>query len=374
MSSDKNGPYRADHVGSFLRPARLMAARSDYAQKTITHDQLHAVEDDCIRDVIKMQEDAGIHAVTDGEFRRFMFHIDFLEKIKGITKTEGFKSGFSGGDSDHDDFTPAVFETTGKLSHAEDIHVDDFKFVRDNTKATAKLTIPSPTFAYARGGRAAISEKAYPDLETFFDDLTQVYREEIASLAKAGCRYVQMDETNFAFLCDPKLAQAFRDRGDDPDDLVALYIRLINDSIRDRPSTMSASIHLCRGNYRSGWVADGGYDPIAERMFNEVAVDGFFLEYDDERSGTFEPLRFVPKGKTVVLGLVTSKRAELESAEELKRRIGNASRYLGLDQLALSPQCGFASSVHGNRVTVDVEKAKLALIVDVATSVWGTAV
>lgn len=373
--SKKKGPFRADHVGSFLRPERLLAARKDHAVKTISDVQLRTIEDECIRDIIKMQEDAGLHSITDGEFRRFMFHIDFLEGIKGVTKKEvGFKTDFHGGDSEHDDFTPAVFEVTSKISHDKDIAVEDFRFVADHTKRTPKLTIPSPTFAYARGGRASIDSKAYPDLEAYFDDLTKVYREEIAALSKAGCRYIQMDETNFAFLCDPKLAQSFRDRGDDPNWLVKLYTRLINDSIKDRPTDMSVSIHLCRGNYRSGWVAEGGYDPVAEQMFNEVDVDGFFLEYDDARSGTFEPLRFVPQGKTVVLGLVTSKHGDLETADFLKRRIEDASKYLPLEQLALSPQCGFASSVHGNRITVDIQKAKLELIVKVAESLWGTAV
>jgi 5-methyltetrahydropteroyltriglutamate--homocysteine methyltransferase len=367
-------PYRADHVGSLLRPERLLAARQAFSEGGIPAKALRQVENDCIEEAKGKQEEVGLQSITDGEFRRFMFHADFLERIGGIRKKPApFKAHFQGGDSDHDDFTPAIFEVDDKVRHTADIFVEDFRFIMEHTARTAKLTIPSPTFAYARGGRASVSTAIYPDLEPFFDDLAAAYRAEIAALAKVGCSYIQMDETNFAMICDPRIAATFRDRGDDPEDLQRVFARLINNSIRERPATMSICIHLCRGNYRSGWVAEGGYDPVAEFMFNEVDADGFFLEYDDARSGGFEPLRFVPKGKAVVLGLVSSKRGLLESPDELKRRIDAASRFVPLEQLALSPQCGFASSVHGNKISPDDQWRKLALVVDVAEQVWGSA-
>lgn len=367
-------PYRADHVGSLLRPERLLAAREAYDQGKMPAEALRKIEDDCIEEAIRKQEEVGLQSITDGEFRRFMFHIDFLERIGGISqKPAPFKARFHGGESEHDDFTPAIFDVESKVRHTTDIFVEDFRFVKEHTARAAKLTIPSPTFAYARGGRAAVSETVYPDLEAFFDDLAAAYRAEIAALAKAGCRYIQMDETNFALICDPRIAANYKDRGDDPEHLQRVFARLINDSIRDRPAGMSVGIHLCRGNYRSGWVAEGGYDPVAEFMFNEVSADSFFLEYDDARSGGFEPLRFVPKGMAIVLGLVSSKTGRMESADELKRRIDEASRFVPLEQLALSPQCGFASSTHGNKISPDEQWRKLALVVEVAEQVWGSA-
>jgi 5-methyltetrahydropteroyltriglutamate--homocysteine methyltransferase len=338
----------------------------------MSRDVLEKIEDECIRDAIKQQEDIGLRAVTDGEFRRFMFHIDFLERVAGIRKKLApFKAKFRGGDAEGDDYTPAIFVVEGKVRHVQDIFVDDLRFVIQNTRHTAKMTIPSPTFIYARAGRDGISRTAYPDLEPLFDDVAAVYRAEIAALAAAGCTYIQMDETNFPMLCDPQIARTFKDRGDDPGKLQALFARLINDSIRDRPAGVSVVIHLCRGNYRSGWMAEGGYDPVAELMFNQLGVDGFFLEYDDERSGSFAPLRFVPKDKVVVLGLVSTKTGKMESPDQLRRRIDEAVRFVPLEQLALSPQCGFASSLHGNKLSQSDQWEKLSLVVAVAEQVWG---
>jgi 5-methyltetrahydropteroyltriglutamate--homocysteine methyltransferase len=374
MSMRAKPPYRADHVGSLLRPERLLSARRACEEGRMSADALRKIEDECIRDAIKQQEDIGLSAVTDGEFRRFMFHIDFLERVGGIRKKPApFKVKFQGGDAEGDDYTPAIFVVEEQVRHVQDIFVDDFRFVIQNTRQTAKITIPSPTFVYARAGRDGISRTAYPDLERLFDDVATVYRAEIAALAAAGCTYLQMDETNFPMLCDPQIASSFKQRGDDPDKLQALFARLINDSIRDRPAGMSVALHLCRGNYRSGWMAAGGYDPVAELMFNQLGVDGFLLEYDDERSGGFAPLRFVPKGKVVVLGLVSSKSGKMESPDELARRIEEAARVVPLDQLALSPQCGFASSVHGNKLSQSDQWKKLGLVVAVAEQVWGRA-
>jgi 5-methyltetrahydropteroyltriglutamate--homocysteine methyltransferase len=259
----------------------------------------------------------------------------------------------------------------GKLRRPRPIAGADFEFLKSVTRRVPKLCIPSPTMVHFRGGRASIDRKAYPDIQEFFDDLARVYREEIADLAARGCTYLQLDDTNLAYLCDPKLRQGARDRGDDPDELPHIYARLINESIRDRPPGMTVCIHLCRGNFRSAWVADGGYDPVAEPLFSEIAVDGYFLEYDTPRAGDFSPLRYLPKGKMLVLGLVTTKTPALESAEDLRRRIDSAARYVPMEQLAISPQCGFSSTVHGNEISVEAETAKLRLIVEVARQVWG---
>jgi 5-methyltetrahydropteroyltriglutamate--homocysteine methyltransferase len=372
MSTASKPPYRAEHVGSLLRPERLLSARRACEGGRISRDQLRIVEDECIREAVKRQEDIGLPSVTDGEFRRFMFHIDFLERIGGIRKQAAqFRAKFHGGDSNKADYTPATFVVEAKVCHAQDIFVDDARFMIQNTRQTAKMAVPSPSFVYARGGRDGISRAAYPALEPLFDDLASVYRAEIAAMAAVGCTYIQLDEVNFAMLCDPQLTSAFRDRGDDPDELKASFARLINNSIRDRPAGTSIVVHLCRGNYRSGWMAEGGYDPVAEVLFNELDVDGFLLEYDDERSGSFAPLRFVPKGKVVVLGLISSKVGELESRDKLAKRIEEAARFMPLDQLAISPQCGFASSLHGNKLSQAEQWKKLELVVSVAEQVWG---
>lgn len=365
-------PFRADHVGSLLRPDRLLEAREAHAAGTVSADELRAVEDDCIRDAVRRQEDLGLHAVTDGDYRREAFHIDFLTRLDGIKwRPARFAHGFQEGAGEG--HSPAVFAVTGKVAHVEPITVEDFRFLRSATTRTAKVAMPSPSFAHCRGGRAAIDADAYPELRPFFDDLARAYRAEIAALAEAGCRYVQLDEVHYTFLCDPEMVAGFKARGDDPDDLAVTYAKLINDSIAGRPDDMAVSVHLCRGNHRSAWVAQGGYEPVAELLFNTIEADRFLLEYDTDRAGGFEPLRFVPKGKTVVLGLVTTKTDDMETADGLKRRIDEASRYVPLDQLALGPQCGFASSVPGNKISAASQDAKLALIVKVAEEIWGSA-
>jgi 5-methyltetrahydropteroyltriglutamate--homocysteine methyltransferase len=362
--------YRADQVGSLLRPQALKTARSDHQAGRITAVQLQSVEDDCIREAVALQESAGLHAVTDGDFRRSAFHIDFLTQLHGVVwRQRQFTNLFQGLENDK---SPLVFEVTDKIRHTHDIAVDNFKFLKAATQRTAKVALPAPSFVHARGGREAIDRVAYPDLAEFYHDLAAAYRDEIASLAAAGCRYIQLDEVHFTFFCDPKLVAMFKARGDDPQQLAVTYAKLVNDSFGGKPAGLTTGVHLCRGNRRSAWVASGGYEPVAETLFNEIDVDRFLLEFDDDRSGGFEPLRFVPKGKMVVLGLVSSKTSAMESADRLKRRIGEAARYVPIEQLALSPQCGFASSVPGNMISDDAQWAKLRLISQVAREVWGT--
>jgi 5-methyltetrahydropteroyltriglutamate--homocysteine methyltransferase len=364
-------PFRADHVGSLLRPERLLAARARHAQGACSADELRAVEDECIADAVRKQEALGLQGVTDGEFRRTFFHVDFLERLEGVSVAEGgFTASFRRDDGSEVGFKPPTMRVTGLLRHAGSIQGLDFDFLKAQTARTPKVCIPSPSMLHFRGGREAISAELYPDLEAFYADLAAAYRAEIADLAGRGCRYLQLDDTNLAYLCDEKIRAATRVRGDDPDELPRTYCRLINDAVRERPAEMAVCIHLCRGNFRSAWVARGGYEPVAEILFNELAIDGFFLEYDDARSGDFAPLRFVPKGKTVVLGIVTSKRPLLESADALKRRIEEAARLVPLEQLALSPQCGFSSTVHGNELSEDDQWRKLARVVEVAREVW----
>jgi 5-methyltetrahydropteroyltriglutamate--homocysteine methyltransferase len=362
-------PFRADHVGSLLRPPELIEARARRERGEIDAQALRAVEDRCIREAVRLQEDAGLEAITDGEFRRFLFHIDFLEQLEGVSIAGGIATRFRtrGGEVD---FAPPRLLVTGKLRHRGGIQTADFEFLASVTSRCPKVCIPSPTMVHFRGGRAAIDREAYPDLEAFFEDLACCYRAELAALAASGCRYVQLDDTNLAYLCDPKLRQGAAERGDDPEVLPRRYARLINAAIRGRPGDMAVCIHLCRGNFRSAWVAEGGYEPVAEVLFNELEVDGYFLEYDDARSGDFSPLRFVPARKRVVLGLVSSKTGALESSDDLARRIDEAARFVPLEQLCLSPQCGFASSVHGNDLTVEQQRAKLRLVVETAARVW----
>jgi 5-methyltetrahydropteroyltriglutamate--homocysteine methyltransferase len=364
-------PFRADHVGSLLRPKRLLEARERRARGEISADALRAVEDECIAEAVRKQEDVGLQGITDGEFRRTFFHVDFLERLDGVTVAEGgFTASFRRDDGSEVGFKPPTMRVTGKLRHATSIQGADFDFLKGQTTRTAKVCIPSPSMLHFRGGRAAISAELYPDLETFYADLAAAYRAEIADLAGRGCRYLQLDDTNLAYLCDERIRKATRARGDDPDELPRTYCRLINEAVRARPEDMAVCIHLCRGNFRSAWVAQGGYEPVAEILFNELAIDGFFLEYDDARSGDFSPLRFVPRGKTVVLGIMTSKRPELEGKDALKKRIAEAARYVPLEQLALSPQCGFSSTVHGNELSEDDQWKKLARVVEVAREVW----
>jgi 5-methyltetrahydropteroyltriglutamate--homocysteine methyltransferase len=366
-----NPPFRADHVGSLLRPKPLLDAREQFRNGNITGEELREIEDEHIREVIKKQENVGLKSVTDGEFRRTFFHVDFLERLEGVTVSGGIQVKFVGKQGTVD-FAPPRLSVTDKLRHVQDIQKADFEFLQSVTTQTPKVTIPSPTMVHFRGGRKAIDIEAYPDMDEFFDDLAQCYRDEINSLYEAGCRYIQLDDTNLAYLCDPKLRAGARERGDDPDELPHAYASLINQVIDGRPDDLTICIHLCRGNFRSAWVAEGSYEPVAEVLFNELNVDAYFLEYDDERSGDFAPLRFVPENKTVVLGLVTTKVGELEAQDELKARIDEAAKYMPLENMCLSPQCGFSSTVHGNEITEDNQWAKLDLVVNTAQKVWNS--
>src|SRR4029453_3623122 len=313
-------PFRADHVGSFLRPKALLDARDQHQKGAISKSELRDAEDRAIRDIVRFQEDLGLLGITDGEFRRTYFHIAFLEQIDGVETRGGISTSFHSA-SGEVNFAPPVMHVTAKLRHSRPIQVADFQFLKSVTKRTPKVTIPSPTMLHFRGGRAAISREVYPDLEAFYDDVAACYRAELKQLGEAGCTYVQLDDTNLAYLCDPKMREGARARGDDPNELPRRYARLINAAIADRPASMTACVHLCRGNFKSAWAAEGGYEPVAEVLFNELEVDGYFLEYDDARSGDFAPLRHVPKGKTVVLGLVSTKVGRLEHKDDLKRRI-----------------------------------------------------
>jgi len=370
MTSKINPPFRADHVGSLLRPQPLLEARDRFRHGEISKEQLREVEDRSIRDVVKKQESVGLSSITDGEYRRTFFHIDFLERLEGVTVSGAIETKFKrqGGDIN---FAPPRLSVTGKLRHVQDIQKADFEFLRSVTTRTPKVTIPSPTMVHFRGGRQAVDLHAYPDLEEFFADLAKCYRAEIDSLYRAGARYIQLDDTNLAYLCDPQMRAGVKARGDDPDALPRAYAALINSVIDGRPADLTIAVHLCRGNFRSAWVAEGSYEPVAEVLFNELNVDAYFLEYDDERSGDFAPLRFVPNRKTVVLGLVTTKVGALESSRELTDRIREASQYVPLERLCLSPQCGFSSTVEGNDITEDQQWAKLERVVATSREVWG---
>ena len=372
MSARTTPPFRADHVGSFLRPQALLEARERRQRGDIDAAALRVVEDNAIRDIVRFQEDCGLSGITDGEFRRTYFHVDFLEQLAGIETSGGIQISFHS-NAGNVDFSPPVMKIVDTVRHIKPIQLADFEFLKSVTKKTPKVTIPSPTMLHFRGGRNAISKVAYPDLEEFYADVANAYRRELRSLADAGCRYVQLDDTNLAYLCDEKMREGARQRGDDPNELPRRYARLINAAIADRPDGMRICIHLCRGNFKSAWAAEGGYEPVAEVLFNDLNVDGYFLEYDDARSGDFAPLRFVPKNKTVVLGLVSTKLGKLERKDDLKRRIDDAARFMPLEQMCLSPQCGFSSTVHGNAIAVDAQRAKLKLVVETANEVWGNA-
>ena len=371
MTSRSTPPFRADHVGSFLRPPALLEARERFQKGALSRADLRKAEDAAIRDVVRFQEDLGLQGITDGEFRRTYFHIDFLEQLEGVETRGGIAVSFRSA-AGTVDFSPPVMHVTRKLRHVRPIQVGDFEFLKSVTRRVPKVTMPSPTMLHFRGGRQAISRDAYPELEpAFYDDIAASYRAELQALGQAGCRYVQLDDTNLAYLCDPKMREGAKQRGDDPAALPRRYARLINAAIENRPAGMTVCVHLCRGNFRSAWAAEGGYEPVAEVLFNELNVDGYFLEYDDARSGDFSPLRHVPKGKIVVLGLVSTKVGELESRDELKRRIEQAAQHVALEQLCLSPQCGFSSTVHGNEIARESQAAKLRLVVDTAREVWG---
>jgi len=367
-----NPPFRADHVGSLLRPQRLKEARARLQKQEITKDQLREAEDEAIRDVVRKQEAIGLQSITDGEFRRTFFHVDFLERLEGVAVSAGVGAKFHTREGEID-FAPPRVTVTGKLRHVQDIQTADFTFLKSVATKTPKVTIPSPTMVHFRGGRKGIDITAYPDLDEFFEDLAQVYRDEVASLYAAGCRYIQLDDTNLAYLCDPQIRAQTKERGEDPNALPHAYASLINAVIDGRPSDLTIAIHLCRGNMQSAWVAEGGYEPVADVLFNELHVDAYFLEYDDARSGSFEPLRFVPGDKVIVLGLVTTKTPALEAAADITARINEAARYVPLDRLCLSPQCGFASTVQGNQITEADQWAKLERILEVTRQVWGTA-
>jgi 5-methyltetrahydropteroyltriglutamate--homocysteine methyltransferase len=368
-------PFRADHVGSLIRPDALIAARAAAERGEIAAAELARMQQAAIGDVVRLQQDIGLKVVTDGEYNRQSWQRDFLLKIGNVKPmvsqlTVRFHS--AAGTRDH---TPPSLQVVGKLSRPAGIFVDDFKFLVSIAPpgTTAKLTIPSPTVVHFRGGRGAIDARAYPDMAAFYDDLAAVYRVEIADLAAAGCRYLQIDEVNLAYLCDPELRRQVAALGEDPDALPRTYAKLLNAAIAGRPPGMVVCMHLCRGNFAGAWIAEGGYEPVAELLFNAIDVDGYFLEYDSPRAGDFSPLRFLPKGKIAVLGLVTTKSPKLEAKDELKRRIDEASRYAPIAQLALSPQCGFSSGIGGNAMTVEDQIKKLTLVVETAREIWGTA-
>ncbi len=374
MSERTTPPFRADHVGSLIRPDALIAARAAVERNEMQEPELRRIREDAIRDVVRLQQEIGLSVVTDGEFNRGSWQRDFLLKFENVELipsklTVRFHS--SAGTRDH---SPPSLAVTGKLERPNAIFVDDFRFLKSVARAaTPKVTIPSPTVLHFRGGREAIDRKAYPDMNAFYADLARVYAQEIRDLADAGCRYLQIDEVNLAYLCDPALRAEVANIGEDPASLPRTYAKLLNDTIARRPPGMTVCMHLCRGNFAGAWIAEGGYEPIAELLFNEIGVDGYFLEYDSPRAGGFEPLRFLPKGKVAVLGLVTTKSARLETKDALKRRIDEASRCAPIEQLALSPQCGFSSGIGGNAMTAADEVAKLRLVVETAQEVWGTA-
>ncbi|OLF06215.1 5-methyltetrahydropteroyltriglutamate--homocysteine S-methyltransferase [Actinophytocola xinjiangensis] len=366
-------PFRADHVGSLLRPAALLTARADRAAGRISPEELRSVEDTAIREVVAAQRAAGLSAATDGEFRRTSWHMDFIYRLGGISASdESIKVKFRNAAGGLE-FTSAALRVDGPIRLTETVFADDFAFLRDvaGDAITPKLTIPSPSMVHYRGGLAALDPNVYPDEEAFWADLSAAYAQQVAAVAELGCRYLQLDDTSLAYLNDPAQRAELAARGDDAEHQHLRYIRQINSALAGRPESLRVTTHMCRGNFRSSWAAEGGYDFVAEALFSELAVDGFFLEYDDPRSGSFAPLRFVPPGKMVVLGLVTTKRGELESKDDLKRRLDEAAKYVPIEQLCLSPQCGFSSTVEGNALTHDEQFAKLALIVEVAQEVWG---
>ena len=366
-------PARFDHVGSFLRPEYLIKARADKASGSITPEQLRVVEDKAIAEIVKFQESVGLKSITDGEFRRTYFHLDFLEQLGGVKVGEATLSIDAQG-KEH--LVPPAIYVTDKVTHAKDIQKADYVYLKSQIAAgsTAKVTIPSPTMLHFRGGRAGIDRKAYPDLEAgFYDDVAKAYGDELRSLSAAGCNNVQLDDTNLAYLCDPIMREAAKSRGDDPNELPHRYATFINKVVAHKPAGMTLAMHLCRGNFKSTFAASGNYEPVAEALLSEMNIDAYFLEYDDDRSGDFRPLRFLPKGKTAVLGLVTTKVGQMESKDSLKRRIDEAAKYVPMEQLALSPQCGFSSTVHGNNIAVEDQRNKLRLVIETANEVWGSA-
>lgn len=364
-----NPPFRADHVGSLLRTPEVKENRLKWKKGEISAEELRTIEDAGIAETVKKLEATGMKSITDGEFRRDYFHLDFLKELSGVSVTGGLGST----NVPTDGWTPPILSVTGKLQHVRDIQVADFNYLKGITTQTPKVSIPSPTMIHFRGGRKSIDINSYPDMDEFFHDLSVAYREEIDHLYQAGLRYLQLDDTNLAYLCDPKMRAAAAERGEDPNELPRTYAALINSVIDGRPDDLTVGIHLCRGNYRSTWFAEGGYEPVAEILFNSINVDAYFLEYDDERSGDFAPLRFVPKHKNVVLGIISSKVRELENIDDLAKRIDEAAKYMPLEQMCVSPQCGFSSTHHGNDLTHDDQWRKMELVVNTAIKVWGEA-
>jgi 5-methyltetrahydropteroyltriglutamate--homocysteine methyltransferase len=365
-------PFRADHVGSLLRPPEVLTARARHAANEISADDLRVVEDRAIAEVVRMQEDVGLQSATDGEFRRTSWHMDFIYQLGGVRKADESLTVRFFNESGTLEFAAAALRVDEPITLPQTIFGDAYRYLAGQVRtATPKLTIPSPSMVHYRGGRAAISMDVYPQLDAFWDDLSAAYADQVRGLAKLGCTYLQFDDTSLAYLNDPRQREMLAAQGGDPLHQHERYIAQINAALADRPAGMAVTTHMCRGNFRSSWAASGGYDFVAEALFSSLDVDGFFLEYDDERSGSFEPLRFVPPGKMVVLGLVTTKRGALEAKDDLKRRIDEASRYVPLSQLCLSPQCGFSSTVEGNVLTYDEQVAKLRLVAETAAEVWG---
>jgi len=366
-------PFRADHVGSLLRPRSLLQAREDHAAGKLDAAELRRLEDEAIRGVVALQEDVGLQSATDGEFRRASWHMDFIYQLDGITKEAGEITVKFYNEKGEIEFTPAALHVDGKLGVSRTIFGDDFSFLQQTvTRNVPKLTIPSPSMVHYRGGKAAIDPAVYASMDTFWADLTAAYREEVRRLGELGCTYLQLDDTSLAYMNDPHQREYIASIGGDPEKQHVEYIHHINEALADRPAGMSVTTHMCRGNFRSSWAASGSYDFVAEALFGELEVDGFFMEWDDERSGGFEPLRLLPRGdKQVVLGLVTTKHGELEDKDAVKRRIDEASKFADIEQLCLSPQCGFSSTFEGNDLTPEQQEAKLRLVVEVAQEMWG---
>jgi 5-methyltetrahydropteroyltriglutamate--homocysteine methyltransferase len=368
-----SAPFKAEVVGSLLRSQTIHDARAKAERGEMSAAQVRALEDTCVADAVAMQRDVGLSVCTDGELHRRHWFLDFLERIDGIEVHGGMPTKFHN-EQGEVEFAPPRFEVHGKVRRSRPLSVEDFKALKpvaDKYGLVAKQPIPSPICVHFRGGRAAIDKNIYPDIEEFFADLTNVYRQEIADLYAAGCRYLQIDDTNLPFLCDPALRDNVRKMGEDPDTLPQLYVRMMNDALRGKPADLTVGVHMCRGNHASSWVAEGGYDPIAERVFGDMNVDAFFLEYDSPRAGGFAPLRYLTGNKVAVLGLVTTKKGQLESKSDLKRRIDEAAKVVPLARLALSPQCGFASTITGNALSQDDQRKKLELVVQTAREVWG---
>jgi methionine synthase II (cobalamin-independent) len=374
MSARTRPPFRADHVGSLLRPERLRQARAEFKAGRIDREALRAVEDECILEVMALQREAGLQTVTDGELRRTSWHMDFIYSLGGIRQVEGESLHVHFRDESGEyDYAPPAMRVAGKVKLPEPIFADAFAFLRDHAAEgqTPKLTIPSPSMVHYRGGNSSIDHDVYPDIDEFWADLTAAYNRQMRAVYDLGCRYLQLDDTSLAYVNDPAQREHIEAIGGDPEHLHEQYIANINRALAGRPEDLAVTTHMCRGNNQSMWAAEGGYDFVADALFNQLEVDGFFMEWDDERSGGFEPLRSVPKGKTVVLGLVTTKRPKLEDKDFLKRRIEEASKFVDVDQLCVSPQCGFSSTEEGNKLSIEDEAAKLRLVVEVAEEVWG---